>query len=215
MSQTESKDLLRNIFSSSSDGIACSDLKGNILFANKSFTEILGYSSDELKEKNIHQLLIDENSFNKLVLNGESYAKFYDKKFVIRSGEVSTFPVKFWRQQNGLADGTIWMIIKNIKETKSNGASPGINNIDGSRLLKITLSLQEQFKIISSSLKNLKQDLGGELEGIDDYISFASESCNKAKSLIDELSEYSGIKQINNNLRIICKEQIDLSGQVN
>jgi PAS domain S-box-containing protein len=115
MSQKESKDILKNIFSISSDGIACSDLTGNILFANKSFTELLGYSADEIKKINIHQLLIGEKSFNKLIMNNESGDKFYDKKFVKRTGEVNTFPVKFWRQQNGLSDGTIWLIIKDYE----------------------------------------------------------------------------------------------------
>jgi hypothetical protein len=46
-------------------------------------------------------------------------------------------------------------------------------------------------------------------------MSFASESYNKAKGLIDELSEYSGMNHKNNDLSIICREQIELSKQVN
>jgi hypothetical protein len=43
-------------------------------------------------------------------------------------------------------------------------------------------------------LKNLNQDLGGNIEDVDDYISFASESCAKLRELILRLTEF-GIKK--------------------
>jgi hypothetical protein len=41
-------------------------------------------------------------------------------------------------------------------------------NSNGNQLTKITLGLKEQLKIISNCLKNLQQDLGGEIENVDD-----------------------------------------------
>ena len=53
MSQVESKEILKNIFSISSDGIACINSIGNFVFVNNSFSQLLGYSPNEIKNKNI------------------------------------------------------------------------------------------------------------------------------------------------------------------
>jgi len=214
MSQTESKDILRNIFSSSSDGIACIDLTGFILFANKSFSMMLGYSSEEIKGRNIRQIMKEGSSFNKFILNNDSDEKFYEMNFIKKSGEIDSLQIKYWRQQNGLSDATIWLIIKNIKETEMIELSPSMNG-NGNQIPKITLDLQEQLKIISNCLRNLQQDLGGEIEDVDDYISFASESCFKAKDLINNLLKYAGMNYKNKELRNISRENIELSKQLN
>lgn len=61
--------------------------------------------------------------------------------------------------------------------------------------------IQEELIKINRCLKNLKQDLGGEIEGSCDYISLASESCYKIKDIVSQLSDFSHEELIEQKVR--------------
>ncbi len=213
MSQVESKEILKNIFSVCSDGIACINSTGNFLFVNDSFSQLLGYTLNEIKNKNISQLISGENNFNKFFLSNDSGNSSFENKFIKKSGEINNFKLKFWKQQNGLDEVTVWIIIKSKIESKKNDLPSNVDN-NKTYLSKITFSLQEQLKTISNCLGNLRQDLGGEIGDVDDYISFAFEASTRAKLILNELSECSGASP-GNDFGIMYKDHVDISKQMN
>lgn len=211
MPGTDSKNILLNIFSSSSDGIACVDTNGNFLFVNKSFENLLGYPNSEVKAKNIYQVLVNANGFNKL-LSQDIDNDFCKKDFVRKSGEVSSFQTKIWRQQNGLNELNIWILIKEVtgqeetKSKKNNFSNPDL-------VLELMEVLKEHYKVIHC-LKNLQQDLGGEINDKDDYISYSLKYCTKIQDLLIKLVT-SGNNKMLHKSGVIDFDQIDILKYLN
>jgi PAS domain S-box-containing protein len=182
---------LLKIFSCSSDGIACIDLTGNFIFTNGSFERFLGYSKSEIKGMNANQLLSDENSFSKLKTDNLSDSDFYKENFLAKSGEKISLQIRYWKEQNNPTEAAIWLLINKTEADKKN--SPYKNNFnDLNKILILTRNLQRQSAIINNCLKNLQQDLGGEIEKGKDYLSYALEVCAKIKTNLDELESSGG-----------------------
>ncbi len=180
MAQIETKDILKNIFEVSTDGIVCFDLKGNILFANNSFLEMIVYNKQEITGKNINQIIKGEKIFNKIFVENEAAENFFELTFINKSGETFNLHAKYWRQHIGLEEVTTWLIVKNPKDTFNKEISINVQDA--------VTNLKEQNKIIIKCLKNLNQDLGGNIEDVDDYIGFASKSSGRINEILDELS---------------------------
>lgn len=185
MSSSKSKDILKNIFSLSSDGIACTDPAGNILFSNDSFNSILGYSYNETSGMNIHKILISENGLGKFIPNNNE-VKFYEKKFLSKSCKTITLQVKFWEQPHVLSEGTIWLVIKCPCQNENHNQSFPAHKNDTNVYL---YDLKKHLNALENYLKNMQQDFGDSLNNTNDYISAASKSCKKAKDLLNKIFE--------------------------
>ncbi|MBC7194665.1 MAG: PAS domain S-box protein, partial [Caldisericia bacterium] len=89
----ESEERFRKIFESTNIGIAILDKDGNYLFLNDKRAEILGYTKEELIQKNFKEIVHPDDleivmeKYNKL-LNGEIDNFTLDIKFVRKNGDI-------------------------------------------------------------------------------------------------------------------------------
>ena len=66
----------------------------------------------------------------------------FENKFIKKSGEINNFKLKFWKQQNGLDEVTIWIIIKSQIESKEIDLHSNVDN-NKTYLSKITFGLRD------------------------------------------------------------------------
>ena len=118
MSERRYRELLTDV----SVGVGISDLDENILFANRAFINILGYTREEVEGMNLRDV-VDSEELQKLVyqttLRKENKSTTYDVLLVNRNEErrlcrVSAVPS---RDDYGIIDGTV-AIVTDITEQK-------------------------------------------------------------------------------------------------
>ncbi|MBY9006226.1 MAG: PAS domain S-box protein [Candidatus Lokiarchaeota archaeon] len=120
----KSEEKYRRLFESSKDGIAMTDLEGNILDANKAFLDMLDYSIDDLKNLNFNQIISqDINILEKSILKNEilikNYFQEFEKNLTKKNGDTLPVNIKIWIKidiQNN-ASG-FWTIIRDITQRK-------------------------------------------------------------------------------------------------
>jgi len=84
----------RYLFENASDAIWVHDMKGNIVYANKAFEKLTGYTGKGLTGINIKQLLPNEESqeiareVRRRLLNGQELKQPYEQHFVRRDGTI-------------------------------------------------------------------------------------------------------------------------------
>jgi PAS domain S-box-containing protein len=119
----ESEELYRAFVNQTAVGMIRTDLKGRLVFANKRFCEIIGFTESELIGKNIRDLIPDEyvamtmKLFRRLLVRGTPYHQ--EKRYLRKDGslvwvKVSASPL---RDSNGKMQGTV-AVIRDIGERK-------------------------------------------------------------------------------------------------
>ncbi len=119
----ESEERFRALVSQATAGIAESNLEGAFIFVNPRFSEILGYSEDELLGKTIWELTHaddrDENRrlFERMLRQGEAYQ--FEKRFLRKDGSTiwTNVTVSGIRDLAGNPKGGVGVII-DIEERK-------------------------------------------------------------------------------------------------
>ena len=160
----ENKDMLEDIINSSIIGIVVNDLEDNIIFTNKRFAELLGYSPQELIGKNI-KLITTPKSFKEIRKGTKRRLKglsdLYETQLVRKDGKIidviiSASPL---RDFSGKITSSIG-IIGDISERKRWGNELQKHNKLLSSLYHISLKMggfpepREMFEIIYNELKN-------------------------------------------------------------
>ncbi|WP_051524399.1 EAL domain-containing protein [Sulfurihydrogenibium subterraneum] len=90
-------ELLCKIIDNSPDIIFTIDLNGKILYVNESFTEILGYSKEEVIGRHIREIATEESIYNACMISVKSTGKCLDQETVFRR-----------------KDGTLVHVVKNV-----------------------------------------------------------------------------------------------------
>jgi len=113
----------RSLFESSKDGIAFSDIVGNLLNANQAFLDMLGYRMDELSRLTYQKLLPKKwqngiiNNLEKIRIRGYSD----EQELELTKKDRTIFPVsiRIWRiiDEQGKPEG-MWAVIRDITERK-------------------------------------------------------------------------------------------------
>jgi len=117
----KSEEKYRYLFESSKDGIAFSDMEGNLLNANQAFLDMIGYRIDEIRRFTYKKLLPEkwQNDIisNQLMLRG--YSDERELEFIKKNGVVFPVSIRVWmiRSEQGKPVG-MWAIARDITKRK-------------------------------------------------------------------------------------------------
>lgn len=119
----ESEAKYRQLFESMMDAYVSIDLAGNIIHTNRSFNEMLGYTSKELQKLNIKDLTpekwlpADLKVVRKVLSDGHS--DIYEKEYIRKDGEILSVELRTFllRDKNNRQVG-MWAIIRDITERR-------------------------------------------------------------------------------------------------
>ena len=120
----KSEERYRSLYESSKDGIAFSDIQGNLLDANHAFLDMVGYTMGELG-KLAHQDLTPDKwrqieadiVENQIIAGG--YSEEYEKEYIKKDGTVFPATVRIWsiNDEQGKPAG-MWGIMRDMTEQK-------------------------------------------------------------------------------------------------
>ena len=143
----ENKDMLENIINSSLIGIVVNDLEDNIIFTNKKFAELLGYSPEELIGKNI-----------KLITTTKSFKDIREKTKRRLRGLNDLYETQLVRKDGKIIDGIISASSLRAPSGKITGSIGIIGDISERKRWKN--ELQKRNKLLSS-LYQISLKIGG------------------------------------------------------
>jgi PAS domain S-box-containing protein len=119
----ESEEKYRDLFQSSIDGIAKSDLGGKIVDCNKAYLEMTGHSEEEIKSLTYRDLTperwanVDREHLDQCLNRG--YSDPYEKERIRKDGTVFPISIMIWLRRD--SEGNLlgfWGIVRDITERK-------------------------------------------------------------------------------------------------
>ena len=158
----KSEEKYRRLHESITDAIALTDMEGRLLECNLSFTEMLGYTEEELKKLNYRDLTpekwhtVEENIIaNSIASGGKS--EVYQKEYIRKDGTV--FPVELRtyiiRDDDGNPSG-MWGVVRDITQRK----------LTEEALINAKEKAEEMNKLKSNFLANMSHELRTPMTGI-------------------------------------------------
>lgn len=122
----ESEEKYRELYNSNRDGICLHDLDGNILDANPATLAMLGYSLEEIKKMNCHELTphkwykFEEEIIKEQVMK-RGYSDIYEKELIRKDGVVFPVEVRIWVTRDEWGNPLkMWRIVRDVtRERKS------------------------------------------------------------------------------------------------
>ncbi|KKK43591.1 MAG: Signal transduction histidine kinase [Candidatus Lokiarchaeum sp. GC14_75] len=120
----ESEKKYRNLFESCIDGIVLTDMEGRILDCNEKYSDMLGYTIEELQKLTYLQLTPEkwhageaEIVQNQFIAQG--YSDEFEKEYIKKDGTIFPVALKGWliKDENGNLEG-MWGFIRDITESK-------------------------------------------------------------------------------------------------
>ena len=122
----ESERHFRELFDTSREGIAVTDMKAHILDCNPAFLSMLGYESvEELRQKSLSKIVPPEyaeieNRINREQVQVRGYSDDYEKEFFRKDGSRIPVNMGLWlrRDQNGQPAG-VWAVARDITAQKT------------------------------------------------------------------------------------------------
>ncbi len=120
----ESEDNYRRLFESMTDCYVRVDMKGNLVEANQSYCQLLGYTPEELYTKNYRDLTPETwEAFESEIVQKQVFAtgssKVYEKEYFHCDGHI--FPVElrtYLLQDNNGKPAGMWAIVRDISSRK-------------------------------------------------------------------------------------------------
>lgn len=115
----------RQLFETTKNGIALTDLEANITDCNEAFLNILGYDNlDEIKGKSYKEFTPDDyHEIEDKIIKNETlikgYSREYEKEYVNKNGEKVYVKIRGWLRKD--SDGKpigMWVLVRDITETK-------------------------------------------------------------------------------------------------
>jgi PAS domain S-box-containing protein len=118
-----SEKLYRELYEGSRDGFALVNMNGSIIESNGSFQKMLGYSAEELKEKNYKDITLNKwHAFENEILEKQvlvhGYSEVYEKEYRHKNGTIIPVEIRtYLLKEEGKPKG-MWAFVRNISERK-------------------------------------------------------------------------------------------------
>ena len=113
----------RTLFDSSLDGIAASDLDGNVLDCNQAYLDLTGHSLEEMRQLRYQDLTpetwreVDAVHVKQALERG--YSEIYEKERIRKDGTVFPISIRIWARKDEQGDPIgLWGIVRDISERK-------------------------------------------------------------------------------------------------
>jgi len=216
----ESEEKFRAVYESSPMGILISIKPGIIVDANPAFAEMVGYSEEDLKGKNVLDITHPSDVDHSRKLLDRIYANeinYYiiEKKYVRNDG------ISFWGKavvsvMSHIDDEVITVsIVENIEKKKiteqaleqKNNELTQINQELEHFAYVASHDLQEPLRTITSFIQILERRYTSQLdEDAQQFMGFVVDGAKRMQSLIHDLLEYSRINRFNTGY-----EKVDLN----
>ena len=209
----KSEEKYRGLYESVKDGIAKVNMDGKILECNPEFSRMLGYTSEELKEKRFQDFTpkkyhkIEEEKLKNETLK-RGYTEEYEKEYIRKDGRLIPISIRVWLIDDEEGKPiNMWAIVRDISNKKEYEKS--ILNLNKDLELK-----QKQLKSANKELEafaySISHDLRAPLRAItgfsqilmEDYIKelddealrlgrVIQDNAQNMANLIDDLLEFS------------------------
>ncbi len=119
----KSEEKFRNLFESSFEGIAESDLQGRLVSCNSAYARMTGYTQDELKRLRYQDLTppkwadIDKGHIRQCLERG--YSDIYEKERIRKDGETIPVSMRIWLRKDAQGKPVgFWGIVQDISDRK-------------------------------------------------------------------------------------------------
>ncbi|MFW5953466.1 MAG: PAS domain S-box protein, partial [Candidatus Natronoplasma sp.] len=179
----ESKKRYKSLIENSIVGVGISDFEDNILFVNRHFANMLGYTKEELVGKNIAELTTEEE-----------YQRLSEKTDERKEGESEVYETKLMRQDGTFIHVTLGATPYFDAEGKMNGTVAFIQDISERK------EAEEREQFLHSLLRH---DIRNKIQTIDGYhelMKMDSELSDKAEEYLDKAK-----KGVKNSIELIEK----------
>ncbi|MBE9128798.1 MULTISPECIES: PAS domain S-box protein [unclassified Coleofasciculus] len=120
----KSEEHYRELFEKSVDGIVFTQREGRFLNCNASYQKMLGYSLEELQQKNYQEITPDkwdsmESEIVEKQIIGRGYSDTYEKEYIRKDGIIFPVEISAYCQRNEAGQPEImWAIVRDITDRK-------------------------------------------------------------------------------------------------
>ncbi len=156
----ESEERYRQLFETSRDGIAITDLEGRLVDCNRAFLDLLAYESfDALQAQPFENVTPEEyREVEHLVIREETlvqgYSEEYEKEYLRRSGERVPVVVRTWLRRDSQDQPVgLWVMVHDITERKRAEVALQELNRDLRRQARELAALNRAGQAITSTLE--------------------------------------------------------------
>jgi len=149
----QSEARFRELFETSLDGIVCTDLNGEISNCNSAFSELIGYSIDELKGMNIGTLTAPEYIPNETyIMKGpvleRGFSDTYIKEYLHRDGSRIPASLRVWNRKESESQPVgYWGIVRDITSQRESEQKILRQANFAEDLVKLTTLLSKQVNL--------------------------------------------------------------------
>jgi len=119
----KSEEKYKNLFQSSFDGIAESDLEGNLISCNVAYLEMTDHSEEEIKKLNYQDITpekwaeVDKKHVEQCLQRG--YSDLYEKERIKKDGTIIPISIRIWLRRDAQGNPLcLWAIVRDITEQK-------------------------------------------------------------------------------------------------
>lgn len=195
----KSEEKFRRLHESITDAVVMTDMEGRVVECNNSYSEMLGYSEEELKNMNYIDLTPEKwhDTEKKIIDNSITSggkSEVYQKEYIRKDGTVFPIELRTYiiRDDDGNPSG-MWGVIRDITQRKQTEEA----------LIKAKEKAEEMNKLKSNFLANMSHELRTPMTGILGFSEILAEELRDENERQMAQVIHTGGKRLMNTLNLI------------
>ncbi|GEM_PF-659224 len=195
----KSEEKFRRLHESITDAVVMTDIEGRVVECNNSYSEMLGYSEEELKNLNYRELTPEKwHDMEKRIIDNSitsgGKSEVYQKEYIRKDGTVFPVELRIYiiRDDDGNPSG-MWGVIRDITQRK----------LTEEALIKAKEKAEEMNKLKSNFLANMSHELRTPMTGILGFSEILAEELRDENERQMAQVIHTGGKRLMNTLNLI------------
>ncbi|MGV8019128.1 MAG: PAS domain S-box protein [Ignavibacteria bacterium] len=195
----KSEEKFRRLHESITDAVVMTDMEGRVVGCNNSYSEMLGYSEEELKNMNYIDLTPEKwHDMEKRIIDNSitsgGKSEVYQKEYIRKDGTVFPIELRTYiiRDDDGNPSG-MWGVIRDITQRKQTEEA----------LIKAKEKAEEMNKLKSNFLANMSHELRTPMTGILGFSEILAEELRDENERQMAQVIHTGGKRLMNTLNLI------------